>query len=454
MAFIRAHKIEIGIFVLALVMRLCYFGLAMQAHQWDLIETSSAADGYFTISQNILHGNGFSGEGGAPFIPSSFRAPLQPYFLAWSAGLTGNYWLPFILTLLIGCSLPLIAMRLVQRISSSNVILVGTGIFLALEPVSILLSVLFYSEMLFTLFLFLSVYYLFEYFDNKKLLHLLFSSAFIGFATLTRPTTEYLPFIFAIIILWEARANLTRQIWIHIFLYLLTFTVVLAPWLYRNKVQFGIAALTPQTGVNLYANLLPSVLSIEHGTSFDTEYKKIINQGIVGPNDATIVETQGYTSRAVALLLEHKVALMLTAGTVELAFFTHDGMLNVLRLLEVRPDLSLGMSALSLLLSDPLKLLWFMGHYLSSPFVLVLLMRIIWIIITFCFVVGAVRYIRKEGITPYALTMLAIIFYMALTTVIVGLTVNARYRLPVEAFIFPFALYGLLYLKTLCHRYQ
>ncbi len=453
MHFIRAHKIEVAIFSLALIARLFYFGLAMQAHDWNLTETSSAADGYFVISQNLLHGHGFSGAGGPPFTPSSFRAPLQPYFLAWTAGLAGgNYWLPFILTLLIGCSLPLIAMRLARRLSPSKTVVLGTGIFLALEPVSVLLSILFYSEMLSMFFLFLSLYYLFDYFERKQLLSLIISAALIGFSTLTRPTTEFLPIIIAAIILWEARKHLTKNIITHVAAYLLIFFIVIAPWMYRNKVAFGVFALTPQTGVNLYANLLPSVLSIEHGTSFDTEFKKIEAQGISGPNATNLDQAQGYTTRALTLLAQHPIALLLTAGTIEIAFFTHDGMLNVLRLLEVRPDMSLGTSALFLLLSDPLKFLWFIGHYLQSPFVLVLLMRIVWVIATILFCIGAVHYVRKEGLTPYAATLLATIFYMALTTIIVGLTVNARYRLPVEAFIIPFALYGFLYCKTLWHR--
>jgi|GEM_PF-1122235 len=452
MSFIRTHKIEIGIFCLALLVRLFYFGLALQAHDWNLIATSRGADGYFAISQNILSGNGFSSESVAPFTPNSFRVPLQPYFLAWSAELAGSYWLSFIFTLLIGCLLPLIAMRLVRHLSSSKIVVLGTGIFLALEPVSILHSILFYSEPLFMLFFFLSLLYLFKYFEHKNVTQLIFSSALLGFATLTRPTTEYVPIIIAGIIIWEARTQLTKEVWLRTGAYLLVFFIVIAPWLYRNKVQFGVFALTPQTGVNLYANLLPSVLSIENGTSFDTEYTKLQAQGISGPNQTDIAEAQDYTNRAIPLLLEHPVALALTAGTVEIAFFTHDGVLEMLKLIGIRPDLSLGTPALFLLLHDPLKLLWFIGHYLHSPIILVLFARIVWIVVTVCFFIGVVRYIQKEGFTPYAVTMLSVILYLALTTIIIGLAVTARYRLPAEALIIPFALYGLLYFKTLWHR--
>lgn len=453
MSFIRAHKIEIGIFLLALIVRLFYFGLALHTHDWNLINTSKASDGYFNISQNLLHDNGFSSETIAPFTQNSFRVPLQPYFLAWSAGLVGSYWLPLILTILMSCLFPLFAMGFARYISSSQMVVLGTGIFLALEPFSILSSILFYSETLFMLFLFISIYYLFQYFERKKFLNLLFSSAFLGFATLTRPVTEYLPFLIAVLLIWEARTHLTKDILLRTGAYILVFFVILSPWLFRNKAEFGVFALTPQTGVNLYANLLPSVLSIEQGTSYDTEYTKLQALGVSGPNETDVAEAHGYTNRAIQLLLEHPTALALTIGTVEIAFFTHDGMLNVLKLLEVKPDLSLGTSALFLLLHDPLKLLWFIGHYLSSPVILVLLMRIVWIIVTLCFFVGVVRYTQKKGLTPYALTMLTIIAYMALTTIIVGLTVNARYRLPVEALIIPFALYGFMYLKTRIKTY-
>jgi len=449
MSFIRAHKIEIGIFALALIVRCLYFGIALNAHNGDLIATSQAADGYFTISQNLLAGHGFSSEVAAPFVPNSFRVPLQPYFLAVTAGLAGSYYLPLILTLLMSCLFPLIAMRFARRISSSKSVILGTGIFLALEPFSVLFAVLFYSETLFMLFLFASLLCLFKYFESKKFLHLIFSSAFIGFATLTRPTTEYLALVLAAILIWESRAHLTKQLWLRVGAYILTFFVVIAPWLYRNEMQFGILALTPQTGVNLYAILLPSVLSVEKGTSFETEYQAIQAQGISGPNQTNVVEAQNYASQAIPILLKHPVALVLTAGTVEFSFFTHDGMLDFLRLLGIKPDLSLGTPALFLLIHDPVKLLWFIGHYLSSPFALILLMRIIWVIVTIGFFVGAVRYIKKEGLTPYAATMLVTIFYISFTTILIGLSINARYRLPVEALIVPFAFYGFSYLYRL-----
>lgn len=442
MSFIRAHKIEICIFALALVARLFYFGLALNAHDGDFLATSRAADGYFTISQNVLSGNGFSSDVVAPFTQSSFRVPMQPYFLALSAGLVGSYWLPLILTILMGCLVPLFAMQFASYLSSSRIVVLGTGIFLALEPFSILSSILFYSEPLFMLFLFVSLYYLFNYFRYKKFLHLLFSSAFLGFATLTRPVSEYLPLIIAVILVWEARACLTKEVWLKIGAYLLVFLVVLSPWLIRNKTQFGVFALTPQAGVNLYANLLPSVLSVENGTSFDVEYNAMHAKGISEPNKTNVDGVRGYSSQAIGLLLEHKTAFALTAGTVEISFFTHDGMLNVLKLVGVIPDSLLGEPALFLLLHDPLKLLWFIGHYFSSPIILVLFMRAVWIIVTLCFFVGAVCFVKKKGMTPYAATMLAIIFYIALVTIVVGLSINARLRLPVEALIVPFAWYG------------
>lgn len=446
MSFVRAHKIGIGIFFLALVVRLCYFGLALNAHDGDLIATSRASDGYFIISQNILQGHGFSSADTAPFIPNSYRAPLQPYFLAASAWLTGSYYGPLILTMLISCFFPLFGMRFARFLSLSPKLVLAVGIFLALEPVSVLFSILFYSETLFMLFFFLSLYYLFRYFEQKQFLHMLFSSAFLGFATLTRPTTEYLPLIIAVIIIWEARKHLTKRVWFQIGTYLLVFFIVLTPWLLRNKAQFGVLALSPQAGVGLYATLLPSVLSIENGTSFDTEYEKIQTQNALAPNRTAVDETQGYASKAVALLLEHKTAFLLTAATVEISFFTHDGMLDVLRILKIRPDIKLGTPALFLLLHDPLKLLSFIWHYLYSPIILVFLMRILWIVITFSFFVGAVQYIRKMGMTPYVLVMLTTIFYIALITILVGLSINSRLRLPVEVLIVPLAFYGLAYM--------
>lgn len=451
MSFMRAHKIEIVIFLLALVVRLAYLGASLQANDLNLVGAIRGADGYFTVSQNIIAGHGFSDSSQPPYLPYSFRPPLYHYFIAWSYWLLGGYWGVIVLQILIGSILPLLAMRIVRYLFSRK-IEVGTGILLALEPVSILYATIFYSEIVFMFLFSLSLLFLFRYFKGKEALYLVFSACFLGFATLTRPTTEYLPILIIGILFWEARAHVTRETVMRAVLYGVIFLAVLSPWLYRNYSLFGTAVLSPQAGVNLYANAVPSMLAIENGTSYQQEYDAVQATGITGPNGTQVGGDRGYAQTAIRILLAHPKALALSALNTGIAFFTHDGMFDVLRHIGFGADKTLGKPAIFLLLSDPAAFFGFVAYYVTKPAVLILIMRILWYLITALSIIGAVRYFRREGGTPFALVALSSVAYVGLTTLVLGLTINARYRLPVEFFIIPFALYGLLSLKTLWHR--
>lgn len=443
MSFIRAHKIEIIIFLVALVVRFAYLGFSLQAHNGNLVGTIQGSDGYFTVSQNVIAGHGFSDSAQPPYVPYSFRPPFYHYFIALSYWLLGGYAGVIALQILIASLLPILAMRIVGNLFSRK-IEVLTGAVLAVEPVSILFSTVFYSETVFMFLFFLALLFLFRYFREKHVLHLVFSACFLGFATLTRPTTEYLPIVVLLVLFWSAHKRVSREMVMHTALYVVAFLVVLSPWLYRNYVLFGEAVLSPQIGVNLYANAVPSVFAIENGTTYQREYKIVQETGVTGPNGTQVGGDQGYTQTAIRILLEHPKALALLAVNTELAFFTHDGMFDVMRQIEVRPDKLLGKPAIFLLFSDPAAFFGFIGYYLTKPAVLILIARILWYLITAFFIVGVVQYLRREGLTPFAAVTLSSIAYFALTVLVLGLTINARYRLPIEFLIIPFALYGLV----------
>ena len=454
MRFWTAHKVEISIFVLALLVRLVYLGAAIHYNGGDLVSAVQGADGYFAVAQNIIDGHGFSDSTVPPYLPYSFRPPLQHYFIAGSYFLFGGFAGAILFELLLGSLLPLLAMRVVSYLFSRRIVVI-TGILLALEPVAILFSGLFYSETLFMFFFFISLLYLFKYLKGSQIRYLLYSACYMGFATLTRPTSEYVPILIAGILLWEGRKIIfTRVVAGHVALYLTASFLVLAPWFWRNKILFGEMALSPQIGVNLYANVVPSVLSIENGTSYAIEQQKLLQTGVKGPNGTAIGEDKGYTQIALGILLQHPKVFFWSSMNTLLAFFTHDGMFDVLKHIGLRPDVLLGQPALFLLLSNPAKLFGIIGYYLTKPAILILFARIIWSLVTVLFFIGAWRYLKREGVTPYALIAIVNVLYFAVITLSLGLTINSRYRLPVEFLIIPFALYGLLYCKTLWHHYQ
>ena len=157
---LKKYRFEIVIFFIALFLRFAYLYLSIRSQNGNLLDVISGADGYFSLSQNILQGHGYSIYDHAPYILNSVRPPLFPYFLAATYLLFKSYWTPLLLQLLIGSVLPVFAMALVKYITPIRSVAVGVGIFLAIEPVSVLFSTFFYSETFFTLLFYISKFIL------------------------------------------------------------------------------------------------------------------------------------------------------------------------------------------------------------------------------------------------------------------------------------------------------
>ena len=85
-----------------------------------------------------------------------------------------------------------------------------------------------------------------------------------------------------------------------------------------------------------------------------------------------------------------------------------------------------------------------------SPAVFIILTRWLWTLITFLFFAGIIhKFIKKKLTLPAALALICVA-YFALTTISNGLCVNARFRFPVNVFIFTFAvsfLYDLINIR-------
>ena len=444
MNWLREHRWEVGIVVLALIVRLLYLGISIQTYgDGNLLTAVSGADGYFTISQNLIHGHGLTDSSTPPYAPYSFRPPLMHFFIAGAYYVFGNFWGVILLQILIGSFLPLLGMKLASYLVESKKLQRVAGVLLAIEPSAILYSNMFYSEIFFILLFLGSLWALFAYFKDRRLSLFALSAFLLGLATLTRPTTQYIPLIVAAVVLWESRAHLSRKTLIALGTYAAIFLLTLAPWIYRNYAVFGVAGISPQTGVALRMVLLPTVLSIDKGTTFQSEYAALEASGLRGPNDASMLDGAPYEREAIPLLLAHPKALVLSALNSGWSFFVSDGTFDFLRHIEIRSAEMLGKPSMAALFGDPAGFVSYFARNLWGPLAFILLGRLVWIGITAAFLFGAWRYLRTYGARPIAVLAFIIVLYMAATASITGYGLTARYRLPVNVFILTFALYGI-----------
>ncbi len=439
--FLKKHRVAAAVFVLALVVRLALFFMYLQYNEGDFIATIRGADGYFEISENLIAGNGYSENSAPPYVPNSLRPPAWIVLMAGIAKVFGSYLPVFIFQLLLSSVIPLIGMSLAGRVVPLQYTSI-VGVLLALEPAAVYSSTMVVSETSFTFLFLLFCVFLFKYVDTRKTREIVTSGVFLGLAILVKPTVQFLPVLIPLVLLLMYRKKLSISLFKQMIYFVAVCALVLAPWLYRNQKTFGVLGLTSQPAYNLYTVLVPTVLSLDTGASYESEQKIYADTLTARGDTITLANSKEYIAESVSIFRQHKVAFVKSLGISIVTFFTHDHMLTVLGYGGVRIPNLLHKPALVLLLTDPAQLLRDIRLYALSPGILVLLVRLFWVAITLLFFFGAWSYFRREKFSPTAFLTIFLVAYFAVMTAANGFGMNGRFRIPINAFLFIFALYG------------
>lgn len=442
--FLKKHKVVIVIFLIALIAHSALFFVNFSNNGYELVSTIRGGDGYFEISRNLTEGKGFTDKVDPPFSPDPLRPPVYPFFIAGILLLFGSYWAVLVIQLLISSVIPLLGMSIVNKVIPSNKIAISVGILLAIEPYSALFSSIFYTETVFIFLFFLFLIFFFNYFKNSSYRNIIWASLFLGLATLAKPTVQFLPIVIPFFILWHFRKAISKKLILQIIIFIGLFMITISPWLYRNHKEFGVVGMSSQPAFNLYLYFVPSTLSIENKTNYRTEFEKLIKEKGFSEKEITLTTSKYYTKKSLNILKKYPVAIIKLIGISLVTFFTHDGMLTVLQHAGYSTSVSLSKPALFLLFDSPLEFFGIIKKVVVSPLMLILLVRIIWIIITAIAIWGVIKAFIDKKINILAIFALFLIIYFAATTTINGLGVNARFRMPINIFIFMFTVYGFL----------
>lgn len=438
--FSKKYKIEIAIFLLAVLVRLAFFFVCLSANGGNVITTVHGHDWYFEISRNLILGNGFSAQTFPPFTPYSYGVPGYPYFLYFLLLLTGSYGAVAMIQLLLSAGIPLLGMSLARIITPPahefKRVPLAVGVLLALAPYQILQSFIFFTETVFTVLLSLFLIVFFKFLKEPSTRNIVFVGLLLGLATLVKPTVQYVPVLVIAFVLWRFRGELQKKLFVQLGYFILIFFLILSPWVYRNYRTFHVVNLSAQISFNLYVTLLPSVLAIENHSSFQEE------QGKLSPLTPDSYFSVGKI--ATTQILHHPTALIKLAALSAFTFFTHDGMLTFMESAGISPSALLGQPAILLALRTPLEFIKTTGGYMHTSMGVVLFARLFWIAVTFCFGFGLYRLFRRRLFSPPLLFAVVLVFYFMLTTMINGLSVNVRFRMPVESIIFTVACIGFI----------
>ncbi len=172
------------------------------------------------------------------------------------------------------------------------------------------------------------------------------------------------------------------------------------------------------------------------------EWLKFVKKDNFDELSITLANGDYYKHEAWLVIKDHPAALAQSIGITLITFFTHDGLLTVFQHAGIPiPAVELKASILQLFRA-PSMMFQTAASLVTTPAIFIIIARLIWYVITGLMIGGVVLYIRRNGWTIQVITITLTILYFALTTFINGLGVNGRFKVPVHAFIFMFAVYA------------
>ena len=450
---LKKYRVEIIIFIVALCLRLLFAFFVYEPKSsepaLDLRAGCpfSCADGYYDIAYNLVHNKTYSVSPAAPFIPDSSRAPGYPMLMALSLYIFNSLWPLFIAQIIISSLLPVLGKKISLEITDNTVISNLAAWLLVFEPVGILLSISGITEIFFTLFIYLAVLAILKFikayqnkniFNSNRLKLIILAAIFLGIATLIRPTTFYFPLVLVIILVIYRFFSKQKLLLKEIIIFLAIFIFIISPWLYRNYKILGVASISSIKEDVLFCALAPSVLAVKNHDSYEQSQRNFFkSEGLDGSPTVDLSQASWFQQRAIRVFKNNPKELAIVSGVSLLTFFTHDGALEFLSSLHIVKSTGLTVRQI---LAQPLPELFRTAKNLFfSPIFFVMLARALWILITFLLVLDIGRSFIKKEFTVSLVFALIFIVYFALTTISNGFGVNARFRFPINIFIFIFA---------------
>lgn len=238
----RLNKILFLIFILAFFLR--FLAVVMQDDTGKAL--GADAKQYDNIAVNIISGNGFSQVVDGPKVPTAYRTPTFPLFLAFIYYIFGhNYIAAKMAQALLGAFFCLLIFFITNAIYKNETISLIASLITVLYrpfisgfsyyggPGSLL------SEYLYMFIMGAAVLSIVIFMKGGNRKFGILSGIFIGLTILTRPDFALFPFIlFIYLFFYTYRFSLKKFIKKYFILYLFIFLAVL-PWIARNYVAFG-----------------------------------------------------------------------------------------------------------------------------------------------------------------------------------------------------------------------
>ena len=282
--------------------------------------------GYIQLAENLRINRIFSWDEEGPFLPNSFRTPGYPFFLLLHKAVFSNYSFALITQFVLVVASAYILFLLAERLGKPKLGELGAAIFLFM-PFSIMVSLQFLTQPLFTFVLMLAVWFWVLFLETNHRKHFLSASILLSILALIRPIAVFIYIPFIISFLFSNR----KRFFYYSAILIITFFSVLSPWMLRNYRLFNEFSLSSIAPYQLYFYDAPAVYSFNRGISY-AEAREFLEASMNESTQASSFDeyfTYKHSSlldkKAKEIIFESPAGFLAVRSILGFKFFVRDG---------------------------------------------------------------------------------------------------------------------------------
>jgi len=219
---------------------------------------------YTQVAENLRLGNGFSWHKEAPFKPEGFRTPAYPLFLLGHRVVFGSYNSALITQILLIAITAYLIYVIARDFANRPKTGLLTAALVLFSPFSLMVSLNFLTQTLFTFILTLAVWTWLKFLKTSLNKYFFYSAILLPLSALIRPIAFLIliPFFasFFVHAFLNKNPNFSWQRGVRLLCMAITlFIIILSPWLLRNYRVFNSFSLSTIKYYQLYFYDLPPI---------------------------------------------------------------------------------------------------------------------------------------------------------------------------------------------------
>lgn len=398
------------------------------------IEIFFRGDGrdYQNLANNLIYLHTFAITNVSPFVPTNFRTPIYPVWLA----LITLFFKSFTPAVFIGAAIFALSSPLsylIGREIFSEKIAFISALIATIEPWAIYQAGFLAAEQIFLPGFLLSMYLFCLYLKNYQVSKLYWSSFFLAIAALTRPISLYfIVILVGMAFIFEFRRSLYSFLKVPALAFLI-FILVLSPWFIRNKVVLNSWQFSSASSLSIFGDYLMLEKYIGKFSDKDDIYeraKQITGAKTDIESFAVVENSKKLTNFAVKGIISHPISFLAMHFLNSVPLFLSKNSYSNIML-----DLKFHIYKFKE---------WFNNFSLTTQVLIIL--SFFWPIIIILSFAGICRQFSENRYDLFSCFLILWILYF--TILAASARDISRYRLAIHEPIFLFAIYGFYTLKN------